>query len=652
MPTYLHPGVYVEEIPSGVKPIEGVSTSITAFVGPARKGPNGEAVLIHSFDDYERTYGPIYSASDQMGLAVSAFYLNGGRDAYIARLVSNSASISKASISVTGEDTDGQYVLKFTATSVGDWGNEVYIRINKPNPTDLIFTLEVGHLENGELFADETYSGVDMNSKSDNYVLTQVNGNSQLVELSLEPATVNAYQQGTLTGGAMADTVDLFSNASTGIQDDMTMSLNLDDLGVKRITLGLASALGLSGDNTDDGEAVAGEVQNAVRALSKGSDTYASFTCAYDANRQFVLTSGETSSFSSVVVYDGDESNKDLANFLKLDTAGSPSSVHGSAKVIPVALPGVTGQGEALTGGEEGPPTSSDYKDFFGNKLKKIRDVSIIVLPNQYMPMQGGNLAISEALAHAEETRSRMVIVDPPPSPALVQASQVESMSLPISTYAVLYYPYVKVVNPFYNADTNPNAPKTLTIAPSAFAAGMWAKIDGKRGVWKAPAGVETALLGVSGLEYDVGDGEQDQLNPLGINCLRKMPSFGPVMWGTRTLATKADPEWRYVPIRRTAIMIEQSIYNGIQWAVFEPNNFNLWASLRVNIGSFMDGLFRAGAFQGQKASDAYFVRCGLGDTMTQGDIDRGQVIVIVGFAPLKPAEFVIVRIQQKVAQQ
>jgi hypothetical protein len=124
------------------------------------------------------------------------------------------------------------------------------------------------------------------------------------------------------------------------------------------------------------------------------------------------------------------------------------------------------------------------------------------------------------------------------------------------------------------------------------------------------------------------------------------------VIWGTRTLATKADPEWRYVPVRRTAIMIEKSISDGIQWAVFEGNNHILWAQLRGNIGSFMDGLFRAGAFQGQKASDAYFVRCGLGDTMTQGDIDRGQVIVIVGFAPLKPAEFVIVRIQQKVAQQ
>ena len=229
-----------------------------------------------------------------------------------------------------------------------------------------------------------------------------------------------------------------------------------------------------------------------------------------------------------------------------------------------------------------------------------------------------------------------------------------DQIGLSTSTYGVLYYPWVKVANPFYNADTNPNVDKTLTIAPSAFAAGMWSKIDGRRGVWKAPAGLETSLLGVAGLEFTVGDGDQNQLNPIGVNCLRKMPGAGagPVIWGARTLSTKDNPEWRYVPVRRTAIFIEQSIYNGIQWAVFEPNDHRLWSSLRLNIDSFMNGLFRSGAFQGEKVSDAYFVRCGLDDTMTQGDIDRGQVVVIVGFAPLKPAEFVIVRIQQKVAQQ
>lgn len=649
MPTYLHPGVYVEEIPSGVKPIEAVGTSIAAFVGAVKKGPAGEPELIHSWDDYQNTFGPIASRNDAMGLAVSAFYLNGGKDAYVARLVSTSSPAAASTLTADGEGAGVGGVLVITAASVGIWGNEVYIRIVKPNVTDLNFTLEVGHLEQDEFVADETFSNVNMNANSDNYILTQVNDTSQLVNVSLADGVADHYQNGLLTGAAMGDGDTVFSD--DGIQDNMTLSINIDGLGVKRITLDTVDSFSFTGGNTADGNSVADALRLAVQAIGP-QDSYKHFACEYNAEK-FVLTSGTKSSSSSVVVYNGDGSATDLVKFLKLDSDSNLVSVHGSANVVPVAMAGVTGQGEHLTDGVEGNPTSAEYKTFFSTILKKIHDVSIIVLPGQYMPADGsGNTIISEALAHAEETKSRMVIVDPPPDEELDQSTTVDNIGLSTSTYGVLYYPWVKVANPFYNADTNPNVDKTLNIAPSAFAAGMWSKIDGRRGVWKAPAGLETSLLGVAGLKFTVGDGDQNQLNPMGVNCLRKMPGAGPVIWGSRTLSTKADPEWRYVPVRRTAIFIEQSIYNGIQWAVFEPNDHRLWSSLRLNIDSFMNGLFRSGAFQGEKVSDAYFVRCGLGDTMTQGDIDRGQVIVIVGFAPLKPAEFVIVRIQQKVAQQ
>jgi phage tail sheath protein FI len=276
----------------------------------------------------------------------------------------------------------------------------------------------------------------------------------------------------------------------------------------------------------------------------------------------------------------------------------------------------------------------------------------MLLTPGQTWAADGPNPVVSATLAHAEAMQNRMVLIDPPAALELADATVVDAMAPPTSTYSVMYYPWVRVANPFFNEDTNPTAAKTVRVAPSAFAAGIWTKIDGRRGVWKAPAGIETRLIGAAGLEYAVEDGEQGQLNPLGVNAYRKIPTFGPVIWGARTLSTKANPEWRYVPVRRTAIFIEQSIYNAIQWAVFEPNDHPLWSSLRANIGGFMNGLFRAGAFQGKTADDAYFVRCGLGDTMTQADIDRGQVIVLVAFAPLKPAEFVIVRIQQKVGQQ
>ncbi|MBW2635972.1 MAG: phage tail sheath subtilisin-like domain-containing protein [Deltaproteobacteria bacterium] len=651
MPTYLHPGVYVEEIPSGAKPIEAVGTSITAFVGAVKKGPAGEPKLIHSWDDYENTFGPIASSKDYMGLAVSAFYLNGGKDAYVARLVSTSSPAAAAfTPTVDGEGDGVGGVLVITATSVGTWGNEVYIRIVKPKETDLKFTLEVGHLEQDEFVADETFSNVNMNAKSDNYILTQVNGISKLVTVSLAKNVENHYQNGSLTGAVMGAWDTVFFD---GIKHNMTLSINVDGLGVERITLGTRESFGfdVKGNNTADGEKVAKAIKLKVQALGP-QKSYEDFTCSYTGDRKFQLTSGTSSSSSSVVVYDGDGSKSDLAKFLKLNAAANPVSVHGSAKVVPKALAGVTRQGEHLKEGKEGSPTIAEYKTFFSTKLKKIHDVSVIVLPGEHMPETGGNTIIDEALAHAEETKSRMVIIDPPPGVELDQSTKVDQIGLSTSTYSVLYYPWVKVVNPLYNADTNPNVDKTLTIAPSAFAAGMWSKIDGRRGVWKAPAGLETSLLGVAGLEFTVGDGDQNLLNPIGVNCLRKMPGAGPVIWGSRTLSTKTNPEWRYVPVRRTAIFIEQSIYKGIQWAVFEPNDHRLWSSLRLNIDSFMNGLFRSGAFQGEKVSDAYFVRCGLDDTMTQGDINRGQVIVIVGFAPLKPAEFVIVRIQQKVEQQ
>ena len=210
--------------------------------------------------------------------------------------------------------------------------------------------------------------------------------------------------------------------------------------------------------------------------------------------------------------------------------------------------------------------------------------------------------------------------------------------------YAALYYPWIRVTDPIGTESP------TIDIPPAGAIAGLYANIDNRRGVWKAPAGTEAGLAGVVSLTDQVNDIKQDQLNPFKVDALRRMPGAGIVSWGARTLAT--NPEWKYVSVRRTAILLEVSIYEGIQWAVFEPNDHRLWAALRTNIGSFMNGLFRAGAFQGETSSQAYFVQCGLGDTMTQADIDRGQVIVNIGFAPLKPAEFVIVRIQQKAGQE
>jgi phage tail sheath protein FI len=178
------------------------------------------------------------------------------------------------------------------------------------------------------------------------------------------------------------------------------------------------------------------------------------------------------------------------------------------------------------------------------------------------------------------------------------------------------------------------------------------ARTDATRGVWKAPAGVDAGVMGASGLAHPMSEGESEQLNPLGINCLRTFPQVGSVVWGARTLrgANALADEYKYVPVRRLALFIEESLVRGTQWVVFEPNDERLWSQIRTSLGAFMQDLFRQGAFQGRTPREAYFVVCDA-ETTTQYDIDRGIVNIVVGFAPLKPTEFVVIGIQQKTAE-
>jgi phage tail sheath protein FI len=210
--------------------------------------------------------------------------------------------------------------------------------------------------------------------------------------------------------------------------------------------------------------------------------------------------------------------------------------------------------------------------------------------------------------------------------------------------YGAIYFPWLWSVDPI-GTGRNPR----ILLPPSGFLAGIYARTDNSRGVFKAPAGTEAGTAGAIAVATTVSDAEQDRLNPIKVNVIRTVPGSGIVVWGTRTIGS--DAEWRYIPVRRMAIFLRTSIYYGIQWAVFEPNDEPLWASLRLNIRAFMLTQFRAGAFQGSKPDDAFFVKCD-SDTTTQADIDNGVVNILVGFAPLKPAEFVVLRLQQKVNQQ
>jgi phage tail sheath protein FI len=209
---------------------------------------------------------------------------------------------------------------------------------------------------------------------------------------------------------------------------------------------------------------------------------------------------------------------------------------------------------------------------------------------------------------------------------------------------AAVYFPRLLISDPL-----NPSQPRE--VGASGTMAGVYARTDSTRGVWKAPAGIDATLAGTN-LVTTLSDLENGELNPQGMNVLRNFAVYGQVSWGARTLrgADQLADEWKYVPVRRTALFIEESLFEGTKWVVFEPNDEPLWAQIRLNLGAFMHNLFRQGAFQGKTPADAYFVKCDK-ETTTQNDIDLGIVNIVVGFAPLKPAEFVVIKIQQIAGQ-
>jgi phage tail sheath protein FI len=274
------------------------------------------------------------------------------------------------------------------------------------------------------------------------------------------------------------------------------------------------------------------------------------------------------------------------------------------------------------------------------NRLNNKDDVSLIAVPGLGSPEIVGagmnycaNRSLSDCFFIGDLART---------DDTIEEAQTFMAGITPKNSYGAIYTPWFKM------SDPTGAEPEPMEVPPSGFIAGLYAKTDAKRGVWKAPAGTEAGVAGATGLKVNFTDVQQGNLNPVNINVIRQFAASGIVIWGARTVT--ADPEWTSVPVRRTAIMLRVSIYRGIQWAVFEPNDIGLWADLRANITAFMMTLFRRGAFQGATPSQAFFVKCDA-ETTTQDDINLGIVNVLVGFAPLKPAEFVVVKISQKAGQ-
>ncbi|MEU1390963.1 phage tail sheath subtilisin-like domain-containing protein [Nonomuraea sp. NPDC005730] len=666
MPTPSYPGVYLQETPSGVRPLEVAGTSTAAFVGLAEMGP-AEATRVTSWMEFQRRYGT-FIPDGFLAHSVLQYFNNGGRQCYIVRVVPDdavaasvtlrnrvappshpkaaaqdeSADQQETSPAQEGLSSAGKTGVRFWAKSKGLWGNSLLLQIqdgtlDPGNEFKLTVRRQVDPaliLEDaGDLAPLETFDNLSVDSEAPNYVTTVLDRDSALIRAEVL-AGRSDVQRGTHHGGGKP-TLPLKANRN--------FEIDIDNDGFQLVQLP-EDVAGLA-----DVARVAEKLQQAVsflhRTRRKNStpvEAFTDFECKVGQDGELVLLSGTTSATSSVRVQPAKESSATAA--LQLGPGNKGRSESGISVRRPVTVAAVqVGDAaeddtvlEATPGTNGTKPTEQSYITAFG-QLDSVTDFSLLAVPGE-----ASTTMVSEGMGYCANRPLQDVFFLGETGRETLDAEQAVAFrnNLTVAnSYGALYFPWVKALDP------TGKSREPILLPPSGYIAGLYARVDAARGVWRAPAGTDAGLNGVVGLGVEINDVKHGTLNPIGVNVIRRFPATGVVAFGARTVTT--DSSWRYVPVRRTAIMLRVSIYNGIQWAVFEPNDEPLWSQLRLSIGSFMTTLFRQGAFQGATLSEGFFVKCD-GETTTQADIDAGVVNVLVGFAPLKPAEFVIVKISQK----
>lgn len=520
-----YPGVYIEEIPSGVRTITGVATSIAAFVGWAPKGPTDRAELVLSWTDFDRKFGGL-DARSLLGYAVSHFFANGGQRAYIVRLVTADPAPATDNAATAKVTLDSK--LTVTANNPGGWAKDYAIvtKTRTPDPSDSEvakrFQLKVVSIKQDKKgIPVEAFENLSMKATDPRYVANVLKNESLLV---------GAAVVGTADDPPKDTDIPKPPDPKAG---EIPTDAYLKDGADGKVLV-----------PTDPAFATAGKL-----SLPNGTD--------------------------GVFLLD----RVDLFNLL--------------------CVPGLTD-----------PAVLSNLQ-----KLCRDRRAFLIA-----------DCASSASLATLQNG----------PDPSLTGDNAIN---------AALYFPWLLAPDPLQQ-----NRPAEYP--PCGFVAGLYARTDSSRGVWKAPAGTEASLVGALGAKAMLTNDENGVLNPKAVNCIRNLPVYGTVLWGARTLQGNDErgSEWKYIPVRRTALFLEETLYRALKWVVFEPNDEPLWAQIRLNVGAFLHGLFRQGAFQGKTPQEAYFVKCDK-ETTTQNDINLGIVNIVVGFAPLKPAEFVIIKIQQIAGQ-
>jgi phage tail sheath protein FI len=633
MPEYLSPGVYVEEFEIGARPIEGVSTSTAGFLGETERGTT-KPRIVTSWPDYQRRFGSYFGSGKYLPYAVQGFFENGGQRCFIGRIVKTSATAAITKLQAAGSDA-----LTVEAIGEGSWGNDIEIKV-LPG-TDSGFKLQVLYNEDDPV---EEFDNLSVDESSPDYYDIKVNGRSNYILLSqVDDDTGDEPEEGhsgTAEAGA-ASTITLEDTASETPDAYNGMGIEITDgtgKGQKRIITAYNDSRVATVDNnwTD------------IPDIPDTTSEYRLYWILSGANDSLVHTGTAREGGESTIILAAEASDDDdFYNTMTIEITGGTGS--GQTRTIS----DYTGETQEATVDENWvtvPDDNSEYQvtepttlvlaDYTrtdsvqGNRkgltgFTEIDEISIVYSPNS----QNVDGLSSALIRHCQILKDRFAIIDAEQGE---DASTLDPRSDPetVTQYAAFYYPWIYIVDP--------QTGSLRVIPPGGYMAGIYARSDTERGVHKAPA--NEVVRGAKKLEFLITKGEHDLLNPRGVNVIRSFPGRGIRVWGARTLSS--NTLWKYINVRRLFIYIEESIEEGTQWVVFEPNNEKLWARVRATITQFLTRVWRDGALMGTKAEEAFFVKCDR-STMTQDDIDNGRLICVIGIAPVKPAEFVIFRIAQ-----
>jgi len=653
MPEYLAPGVFIEEVSFRSKSIEGVGTTTTGFIGPTRYGPiDLEPDVITSLGEFERVYGDREQLAfgnpdddtkqkihNYMWHAARAFFEEGGKRLYISRTF-------RPVTDENGDIVNDGYAKAFLP-ALGDGEDapddaDSWIKVSARFPGELgrvrvWLTLRIGQ----SVLGKDTDGNPSVGGLLDRDVVYI--SNAALPVTSPPTAPDGAFfiaqkKRDTTTGEIFWEFESMVESSPSG--DLLLENLDVDEGDSIRVV-----SLTVTTKAVEDPEAQTKVYDglaldlNHKRAGAPDSvfDKFAKEPAnASDArNLPIVIEGNNLDSGSALLQLLFDENTELEDNLLDDESSEDERSI---------AL--------LLDGGNDGMrPTASEYEgtakdtDPFKTGLKAfedVEDISIVAAPGATYGY-GDDYAtqaptiINLLISHAERMKYRIAVLD---SGENQNIAEVRAMRARLdSKYAAFYYPWVRVLDPVTQQE--------IHLPPSGFVAGIYARNDVERAVYKAPAN-EVVRLAV-GFEKTLNKAQQEVLNPEGINCFRFFEGRGFRLWGARTISS--DPEWKYVPLRRYFAYVERSIDRGTQWAVFEPNGEALWANVRQTVQDFLYNEWVSGALLGEKPEKAYFVRCDR-STMTQNDLDNGRLICLVGMAVVKPAEFVIFRIGQWTADR